>query len=500
MYIGNSPANVGNYEVLDDITPSFNGVLLSFPLTSLGKVINPAKSGQLLVSINGVLQEPDDTGTNGFYVSGSNIVFSSAPATGATFWCVYQGQNVDIGTPSFGTVDTVHMVDGASITGNASTATALQTARTINGVSFNGSADIVLPGAPNVYQGAYGLTWDSVTDTFIRTGASGFTSIQGMMKRCVLNTDTSVNYFLHPDNSGFKVDGSPSDLTGVDGNVMVQIPKFYTKPENVGTQRKLSVSLTPATGYVVHPAFIKAGVEVDFRYYRAYEGINQLSVLRSVSGVTPTRSQTIGTFRTWAEANGTGWHQNDWSLLDAVRTLLYIEIGTFRADDYLGTGNHEGSDYGITTGQSNGIGNGSSDGTMVDTWMSYRGIENFYGDIWEFVDGVNIQDRLVYTNNNYTSFASDVFTSGYVSTGVTLPVSSGSYVKDSSFTAAGMIPTVVGGASSTYFADGIGSTTGNRVVLFGGSADHALMDGPSCFHAYANSGTPYSTVGAGVSC
>jgi len=103
-YIGNSPANVGNYQVVDDISASFNGTLTSFALTANSLVINPAKSGQLLVSINGVLQEPDDTGTDGFKVSGSNIVFSSAPATSSTFWAVWQGNAVDIGTPSDGTV------------------------------------------------------------------------------------------------------------------------------------------------------------------------------------------------------------------------------------------------------------------------------------------------------------------------------------------------------------------------------------------------------------
>ena len=120
-YIGNSPANIGNYQIVDDISASFNGVLTTFALTAATQTINPAKSGQLLVSINGVLQEPDDTGTEGFKVSGSNIVFSSAPATGSTFWCVFQGQNVDIGTPSNDTVGLTQL----SATGTASSATFL---------------------------------------------------------------------------------------------------------------------------------------------------------------------------------------------------------------------------------------------------------------------------------------------------------------------------------------------------------------------------------------
>ncbi len=112
-YIGNSPANVGNYQVIDDISGSFNGSQTSFALASGGAAITPAKSSQLIINISGVMQQPDDSGTNGFLVNATNIVFSSAPLTNDTFWGVYQGQSVDIGTPSDDVVDTAHMKDGA---------------------------------------------------------------------------------------------------------------------------------------------------------------------------------------------------------------------------------------------------------------------------------------------------------------------------------------------------------------------------------------------------
>ena len=115
-YIGNSPANVGNYQIIDNIAGSFNGSLTSFALASGGVTVTPSKSGQLLVGVNGVMQQPDDTGTNGFKVSSSNIVFSSAPASGDTFWAVYQGQEVDIGVPSDDAVDTIHIKDNAITT------------------------------------------------------------------------------------------------------------------------------------------------------------------------------------------------------------------------------------------------------------------------------------------------------------------------------------------------------------------------------------------------
>ena len=133
-YIGNSPANTGNYQLVDDIASSFNGTLVSFALASGGIAITPAKSGQILANINGVMQEPDDTGTDGFKVTGSNIVFSSAPANGDTFWAVYQGQNVDIGTPSDDVVDTAHIKDdavtAAKLANSINTAIAANTAKT----------------------------------------------------------------------------------------------------------------------------------------------------------------------------------------------------------------------------------------------------------------------------------------------------------------------------------------------------------------------------------
>ena len=44
-YIGNSPANTGNYQLVDDISSSFNGTLTSFGLAAGGIAITPAKSG-----------------------------------------------------------------------------------------------------------------------------------------------------------------------------------------------------------------------------------------------------------------------------------------------------------------------------------------------------------------------------------------------------------------------------------------------------------------------
>lgn len=354
------------------------------------------------------------------------------------------------------------------------------------------------------YQGAYGISWDSVTDTYIRTGAKGYTSIQSKMRRCVLNVDGSVNYYLHPDNSNFKEDGTPSILTGADGNVMVEIPKHYIKVETVGNVDSFSVSLTPEVGYVLDPAFLKwngtAMVEVPYRYFRAYEGFVSGGKLLSVSGVTPTVTQTIATFRTQAMANGAGWHLTDWNLLNTIKRLCYIEFCDFIVTKYLGNGNDTGTDYGITTGQSNALGNRSSNSTHNDMYMSYRGIENMYVDIWEFVDGVNVNNYQFYVNGKYSTFASDVFTGDYAAKGpITVAEASNNLIKRCAVSVdGGFIPTVVGGSTTTFYGDDLWSATGAIVAFYGGAAGYGSSGGLGALGVNVTSSASAANLGAAV--
>ena len=89
-YIGNDiRANV-DYKTIDDISSSFNGSTTSFALQVGGSapVPFPKFESQCIISVGGVVQEPDTTGTTGFKFTGTNIVFSSAPAAGESFFGV----------------------------------------------------------------------------------------------------------------------------------------------------------------------------------------------------------------------------------------------------------------------------------------------------------------------------------------------------------------------------------------------------------------------------
>jgi len=87
-YIGNTIRAADDYRLIDDISSSFNGSTTSFALQVAGSapVPFPKSPQQVLISVNGVIQEPDPSGSSGFNLVGTNIVFSSAPTGGHAFF------------------------------------------------------------------------------------------------------------------------------------------------------------------------------------------------------------------------------------------------------------------------------------------------------------------------------------------------------------------------------------------------------------------------------
>lgn len=352
---------------------------------------------------------------------------------------------------------------------------------------------------------AYGVEWNQTTDTYTRTGLAVGTanstsyagSLQTGMRRCVLNANGTVNYYLHPTDSTKKADGSAAVIDGTAGNVMVEIPKFYYKYEYAAPVHKWSISPIQEAGYTIHPAFVRGGVEKNYRYYCAYEGYNSGGTLKSRSGVLPTAEQTIATFRTQAQANGAGWSLIDWNLLYAVQMLFLTEYADFDTQAMIGNGNDTGSDYAITTGQSNAIGNASSPATNDNMWMSYRGIENWYASMYKFIDGINVSEKVVYVNSNPATFASDIFTGDYISTGASFPGVNG-YVNGLNNSSKGFIANAAAGTDSTYIPDYIYSGTGVRIVRFGGYAGESLRGGGFCVVAYDAASISGTNIGSGV--
>ena len=468
----------------------------------------------------------------------------------------------------------------------------------------------------------YGITWDENTSTpsaIERTGSlrgvavaskpdDSIIPIQAAMRRCVVDDSGNVEYYLAPDDSTKKQDGGSANLDGTDGQVMVEIPKFYYKYDYSGTVHTWEVSLYPLEGFILHPAFNKDGAVVDHRYMGAYEGVlydtseskyvnglylpsnatytfsfldnggaddtissdaaahafanleagvdkivvsgstvndgtydiksctddvitletgtlagtqaNDQCVIQvqrdwtvttgdklsSVSGKAPMNQGTRAQFREAALNRGSGWRQQDYDLVSAIQLLYLIEYASFYSQSMIGAGltDWEGATWAAhnnynpieTTGNSNSDGNDTAntsggDGT-TGSYMSYRGIENFFGHVWKLVDGINVNDNIPYVNNVETQFADDTDTN-YTrledtgGSGITLHNANG-YQTTLEQTKRGFLPSAVGGSSSTYVTDYYYQNTGWRVAIFGGNANYGGNAGLFYWHLSNSSG------------
>ncbi|MGL5330746.1 MAG: hypothetical protein ACRDD7_15870 [Peptostreptococcaceae bacterium] len=287
----------------------------------------------------------------------------------------------------------------------------------------------------------YGLEVDFEAETFTRLGdASAFPmdlTAQsatnpfddilpwGGMTRCIVNDDKSV--VLLYGVGGYTEDGSV-------GQVMVRIPKFYYKVEPIkfesnpnGASGKQALKLrywicmSKKRGYKTHPAFFdKFGYEVPYLYFSAYEGSvwNKTTefynltdaqdtnfdtdMLCSIKGAKPcsgvTQNLIIENARKLANNRGNGWEQQDFTSTSAIQLLLMMEyastdsqvkVGQGAVNLASGTGNES-----LITGGTSSLGNKSGYvGVNSQSSVSYRGIENFWGNIWKFVDGFNIEAK-----------------------------------------------------------------------------------------------------------
>ena len=100
-YFGKAPQS-GAYQILDDISGSFTGSTPGpFNLTVNGTAISPGNEANCIISVSGVIQEPQSAYT----ITGSQITFTSNPASSDTFFGTVLGNTFDIGQPTDATVN-----------------------------------------------------------------------------------------------------------------------------------------------------------------------------------------------------------------------------------------------------------------------------------------------------------------------------------------------------------------------------------------------------------
>lgn len=140
-YIGNQPI-IGNWRKLDDISGSFNGSTTSFTTAVEGDNVTAATANQLFISLGGVIQEP---GVD-FTVTTNSIIFTTAPASGLSFFGIYAGDSLNLAGPSDGTVDTASLVNGAVTSDKIAAGTYVSTWAVGTGASAAANTDLDVAG------------------------------------------------------------------------------------------------------------------------------------------------------------------------------------------------------------------------------------------------------------------------------------------------------------------------------------------------------------------
>ena len=361
------------------------------------------------------------------------------------------------------------------------------------------------------------LTWNSATDIysnhFVDTAR-----IHNRMRRCIITRSGDIRYYLDANDSTLKEDGTAATLDGSHGSVMVEIPKFYVKFSATGISEDREytweISDYPAIGYSVHPAFIRNGIEVNYRYISAYDaciwddsagafvsGLNYDNntsridtandYAASVSGIYPMVGTTRNQSRLLAGNFGTGFSLQDFYLSSAIQLLILLEFGTFNSQSAIGQGNTRYSDWpgssgtqsdsraniaGLSNSFGNNTANVSTSGGSTNDFMSYRGIENFFGNVWDWVDGFNINNRQAYVSNIVANFADGTAT-GYTTLGSVMPAAN-NYIRDiQNLSFAFLSSSVTGGSDSTYLTDYFFQAEAWRVARLGGHATIGLLAG-----------------------
>jgi hypothetical protein len=260
-------------------------------------------------------------------------------------------------------------------------------------------------------------------------------------------------------------DGTPADITsGAEGDVMIAFPRCGLKFSSIDNGRKLVITMTdnPNADGFTYMAHKRGDTLKDKFYLGAYKGVVVSNKLRSLSGKqTPTTFYyNLSQCRTFAQANGapdgnggSGYDLSGWYQLIYRQCMYVLKYRNLNSQAAVGMGATV-SPVNITIGRTNtkGMDWGESTG---NEHMKLFGIEDFWGNIYERIDGCYFDDsgiiRTATENFNDTG-------TGYLEVESLSPKDTGymsqveTYV-DSKRINYGFLPVAVNGSDTTYFCD-----------------------------------------------
>ena len=311
------------------------------------------------------------------------------------------------------------------------------------------------------------------------------------IRPCLFKNGAVVGY-LNPDNFAQFENGTDADIESGDaGDVMIEIPKFYYKIGRNGNYVEVKIANALMAGFTDY-AFSYKGESKDKFYIGAYLGYKDSNnKLRSLTGKTVTGNITIGAARTAAQANGAGYEQLSFNKLTALQVLYVVMFKNLNSQAALGQGYTSASNFRDTGAtDEKGMTYGTNTAASADDTVKFLGIEDFYGNLYQWVDGYVSGNNIVLVADGNFNDTGD----GYESHARHGSVSY-SYIKDvEGDNILAFTPKTGGASTTTYYADygHIGNSA--YVPAFGGYCGDGAYAGAfrlGCNYS-ASSAVPYS--------
>ncbi len=317
---------------------------------------------------------------------------------------------------------------------------------------------------------------------------------------CLLKNGVEVGR-LNRDNFDKFEDGSTADISsGNAGDAMIAFPRRGLSIKTVNNKLYISMTDNPENSDFEYNAHTRGTTAKDVFYLGVYKGFTSSSKLRSLKGKTITAKQTIGTFRTQARANGSGYDQSGFYQLTFRQAMFVLKYKTLDSQTAVGQG------Y-VKSGHSAAIATGGTETWGMDcenikesnpTYLTDQdhhikcfGLEDFWGNVWEWIDGL-VSDsswNVLTANTNFNDTGSGYTNNG--NGGVTANVS-GWLSKPQGTTKTGFVAKETKGSQTTYFCD-YAALDSSCVAYFGGDWLDAASAG--AFYLCVYDAASYSSAG-----
>ena len=303
----------------------------------------------------------------------------------------------------------------------------------------------------------------------------------GQSTPTLTRTDSTIGLSVTVETSEIKSDFDRcypwSDMYEVvdeHGNVFIRIPKFYTRiTRNPNGTYKHQLSGYRYEGFTT--LFVDGqGNEIDYVLVGKYEASGTSTKAESKSGKTVLVNVTLPQMRAACKANGEGYQQYDFLIDAIIKELFLIEMATTNSQSvmygYLNSSNSAAIQTGRTDAVKTASGSEESN-TDGQHACKYRGIENPYGNVWKWCDGITFANTKIYICLDPNHYVSEDTAAPYFYVGERL--TSNGYLKEVSqfdkFPVLGFASSVTGGSDATYYCDYNYAYSGGTVLYVGGA-------------------------------